>query len=225
MVEKLKSVLKTPRLKSGAKALLLALSLYLMPLWVSGILAFFFYFWPSAFSFSFLGSFISFFIVASNFSSDGNYILSALVFGGAFFLLIGVKNVLFLHRSPLFLTYLGFIAFLGIWEFFTGTLSLPVLALVIFLVVRDGLKSFTPLPGRTALLSAVSALAVAEISWAIYCLNILDIWASVSVALIFGGILFMIIEYLRGSLFKSNAHFWAVALSVIAFTITLIASF
>jgi hypothetical protein len=225
MVEKLKSVLKTPKLRSGAKALVLALSLYALPLWVTGALAFLFYFWPVTFSLGFMGTFISLSIVSAVLFGAAPSFITALAAGVVFFLLLGIKNVLFLHRFSLFLLCLGFIVFSSVWGFFSGLVSLPVLAVMIFLAVRDGLAAFTPFPKKASLFAAVSALVVSEMSWAVFYLNIPDHWATVSVILVFIGVIFMTIEYLRGHLFKSEAPFWATALAVVAFAIAIIASF
>lgn len=225
MERKLKSALKNPKLRSGAKAFALALALYFLPLWVAGVLTLVFYFWSPAFSSGFLGSLIALFAVAETFFSAFPSFFAAAVFGAAFFILLGVKNILFFRRPLYFYLFLGFVSSLAVWLFFNGLLSLLVLAFVIFFLVKDALNAFAPFPGRVPLLSVVSAFAVAEIAWAVFYLGIQPFWAAVSVILVFVGILFVIVKYLRGHIFKSNAPFWTVTLAVIAFAIIIIAAF
>lgn len=207
----------------------MALGLYFLPIWAAGILAAALYFLPAAFSFSFLGTFVSFSVLAGSLFSVSQSVPAAIAAGIMFFLLLGVKNVLFVRRSPVFFFLLSALVFLSLWEFFAGIISLPILALSVFLLCRDAFASFTPPPdggsGRTSLLAAVSALLAAELSWAVFYLNIPVWWAAVAVFLVFSGVLYTVVKYLRGSLFKSNAPFMATALAIVSMTILILASF
>jgi hypothetical protein len=229
MAEKLRSVLKIPKLRLGAKAVALALCLYFLPIWAAGILAAAFYFLPTAFSFSFLGTFVSFSVIAGSLYSVSQSIPAALAAGAMFFLLLGVKNVLFVRRPPVFFFLISALIFLALWEFFAGIVSLPILALVVFLFCRDAFSSFTPPPeggsGRTSLLAAVSALLVSELSWAVFYLNIPVWWATIAVFLVFSGVLYVVVKYLRGSLFRSNAPFIATALAIASVSLLILVSF
>jgi hypothetical protein len=232
MVEKLKSVLKIPKLRLGAKAVALALSLYFLPVWTSLVLSSLFYFLPVAFSFSFLGTFISFLVIVGSFFSalpTLPIVVSVFLAATLFYFLLGIKNVLFLRRSLIFFALFMEMVFFSFWEFFAGIISLPVLALVIFLLSRDALASFTPsVPpagGRIALLSAVLSLLAIQISWAVFYLSISSVWATIAVFMGFSGALYAIIKYLRGELFSSNAPFRAVALAIFSFVLLLLLAF
>jgi len=207
----------------------LALGLYFLPIWAAGILAAVLYFFPVAFSFNFLGTFVSFSVLVGSLFAVSQSVPAALAAGMMFFFLIGVKNVLFVRRSPIFFFLIASLAFLALWEFFAGIISLPILALAVFLVCRDAFMSFTPTPdggsGRTSLLAAVSALLAAELSWAVFYLNIPVWWAAIAVFLVFSGALYAIVKYLRGSLFKSNAPFIATALAIVSMVLLILVSF
>ena len=232
MVEKLRSVLKIPKLRSGAKAIAIALSLSFLPLWATAIIAVFFYFFPVAFSINFLGSFISLSLVVGSFFSSGFVLpsgISAIFAGILFYILLGVKNVLFIHRSPAFFTIFPIIVFCSLLGFFSGAVSLPIVALAVFFLSRDALSAFTPgtplLSGRGALLSAVLALLVAELSWSVFYLDASIVWSAIAVFMGFAGSLYAIIKYLKGELFKSNAPYIATALGIVSFTLLILLAF
>jgi len=226
-VEKLKSVLKTPKLRLGVKALILALALYVLPVWVAVFIAFIIYIRPSIFSLSFLGSFISLFIVFNSFQAINVFSLSLMsVFVTAlFYLLLGVKNMTIFHRLPAFFALLAVIIFASLWGFFAGALSFILLAFIIFLTCRDALYSFTPSPNRSVLLALISAFIVAQLSWVIFYLNIPVFWSATAVFLIFAGIFHLIIQHLRGTLFRSDAPFLSVAIVIATLAMMIMVAF
>lgn len=229
MAGKLKSVLRIPKLRLAAKAVVMALGLYFLPVWAAGILAALLYLVPTAFSFSFIGTFVSLAVLMGSLFSVHPAVFAAVLSGILFFLLLGVKNVVFLHRSPVFFFLCGALTLFGLWEFFSGIVSLPILAMIVFIICRDAFNQFAPSPaggsGRTSLLAAVVALLVAELSWGVFYLNIPVWWASVAVFMVFAGVLNAIVKYLRGTLYKTNAPFWATALAIFSSTILLLVSF
>jgi len=232
MVEKLKSVLKIPKLRSGVKAIVLALALTFLPLWVAGIFAVFFYLFPSAFSMSFLGSFLSLALMVGSFLASGLILpawLSAVLAAILFYVLLGIKNILFIHRSSAFFAIFPTIVFCSLLGFFEGVVSLPVLALIVFFLSKDAFSVFTPATppsgGRGSLLSAVLALLVAELSWSVFYLDIPVAWATFAVFMGFAGALYAVIKYLKGELFKSNAPYVATALAIISFALLMLAAF
>jgi len=230
MVEKLKLVLKTPKLRLGVKAIILALSLSFLPLWASVVVAIVLYFQPMAFSFSFLGTLISFLIIVITISplvGEIAYViaLSALSLSALFYLILGVKNKIFLNRSLALFTLLAVLISSAIWGFFSGNLSLPVLILLTFLVSRDALVSFAPTSGRATLFAGICSLVVVSISWSVWYLNI-PVWlATITVFLPFIGVLYMIVKYFQGELFKSDAPFIAIALAIISYTLWILTAF
>ncbi|MFA4999331.1 MAG: hypothetical protein WC519_01215 [Parcubacteria group bacterium] len=221
--------MKIPKLRLGVKAAVLIPVLYFLPLWAAGIVTLVFYFWPIAFSVSFLGTFISFATVVGLFFSAYPSFFAAFAIAAAFYLLLGVKTVAFIHRSVIFFFLLAAIVFFSLLGFFTGIIPLLLLAFVVFLICRDALVSFTPAisptGGRSSLLAAVSALLVAELAWAVLYLNIPVWWATIAISLVFGGAFYMIIEYLRGKLYRANAHFLATTLAIVGFVVLLLATF
>jgi hypothetical protein len=178
-----------------------------------------------AFSFSFIGTFVSLAVLLGSLFSASPTAPIALLSGFLFFLLLGVKNVVMVRRFPVFFSLVYAMSFIAVWGFFSGIISLPVLALIVFLVCRDAFASFTPFPGRTSLLAAIAALFIAEMSWAVFYLNIPVGWASVAVFMAFSGVLYAIVKYLRGALFKSNAPFIATALGIASASLLLLVSF
>ncbi len=227
MAEKLKSVLKTPKLRLGAKAFAIALALYALPLWAAVLFAFVLYLRQPAFSMNFLGTFVSLFIVFNAFQSANilPLVLISALAAVLFYVLLGVKNMAFLHRLTAFFILLAITVFASLWGFFAGALSLLLASFVIFLVCRDALASFTPAPNRSVFLAAVSAFVVAQLSWAIFYLNI-PVWLAVTTtALVFAGFFHLIIQHLRGALFRSDAPFLAVAAIITAFAILIMAVF
>ncbi|MFA5052836.1 MAG: hypothetical protein WC565_02160 [Parcubacteria group bacterium] len=235
--------MKTPKLRLGVKAVALALALYFLPVWAAGILAAFLYFWPLTFSFSFVLSFIAFLLSAgsffiANFSPFSGWpgVIASVIVAALFVLLLGVKNVIFIRRAPFFFVFLGVIIFASLYGFFAGIIHLPILALVVFFFCRDALASFTPASeptewrngwqtGRTGLLAVVSSLLVTELAWAVFYLNLSVIWATVSVFISFSGAFYMIVEYLRGKLYQTNAPFIAVLAVIASFVILLFTAF
>ena len=227
MVEKLKSVFKTPKLRLVAKAFILALALYALPMWVAILLAYILYARHSTLFLNFLGSFISLFIVFSALKTIDTLspILISIFIATLFYILLGVKNITFRHRLQAFFIFLAAIAFISLWGFFTGALSFILLAFIIFLTCRDALYSFTPSPNRSVLLALVSAFVITQLSWAIFYLNI-PVWLAVTTtALVFAGFFHLIIQHLRGALFRSDAPFLAVAAIITAFAILIMAVF
>ena len=216
MVEKLKSVLKTPKLRLGAKALILALALYTLPMWMAVLLAYILYARHSTLSLNFLGSFISLFIVFNALKATGIFspALISIFIAVLFYILLGVKNITFRHRLQAFFILLAVIVFASLWGFFVGALSLLLVSAIVLLVCRDALYSFIPLPNRSTLLALISAFVVMQLSWAIFYLNIPIFWSAIAVFLIFASIFHLIIQYLRGELFRSEAPFIAVAIVV-----------
>jgi len=216
MVEKLKSVLKTPKLRLGAKALLLALALYILPVWIAVLLALILYFRPTTFSLKFLGSLISLLIVFNAFQANDilSPIFVSILTAILFYILLGVKNMAFFYRLPAFLVLFAIIVFASLWGFFAGALSLVFAIFIIFLICRDALCSFIPLSNRSTLLAFVSAFIVTQLVWAIFYLNISVFWSTTAVFLIFAGIFYLIIQHLRGALFRTEAPFIAVAITI-----------
>jgi len=227
MVEKLKSVFKTPKLRLVAKAFILALALYALPMWVAILLAYILYARHSTLFLNFLGSFISLFIVFSALKTIDTLspILISIFIAILFYILLGVKNITFRHRLQAFFIFLAAIAFISLWGFFTGALSFILLAFIIFLTCRDALYSFTPSPNRSALLALVSAFVVTQLSWAIFYLNIPVFWSVIAVFLIFASIFHLIIQHLRGELFRSEAPFIAVAIVIATLAMMIMVAF
>ena len=227
MVEKLKSVLKTPKLRLGAKALILALALYALPIWMAILFAYILYARHSTLSLNFLGSFISLFIVFNALTIAGalSSILISIFIAVLFYILLGVKNITFRHRLQAFFALLAVIIFTSLWGFFAGALSLLLVSAVVFLVCRDALYSFIPMPNRSALLALVSAFIVVQLSWAIFYLNISVFWSAIVVFLIFASIFHLIIQHLRGELFRSEAPFIAVAIVIATLAVMIMVAF
>jgi len=215
-VEKLKSVLKTPKLRLGAKALILALALYTLPVWMAVLLALILYFRPTTFSSKFLGSLISLLIIFNAFQDTNilSPIFISILTAGLFYILLGVKNMTFFYRLPAFFALFAVIIFASLWGFFAGALSLIFAVFIIFLICRDALYSFMPLSNRSTLLAFVSAFIVAQLAWVIFYLNISVFWSAIAVFLIFAGIFYLIIQHLQGKLFRSEAPFIAVAITI-----------
>ena len=216
MAEKLKSALKTPKLRLGVKALILAVAIYVLPVWAVVFIAFVLYTRPAVFSLNFLGSFISLFIVFNALNAIGvlSPILISILVAVLFYILLGVKNMALLHRLPAFFALLAIIVFASLWGFFAGAISLLSVFFIVFLICRDALYAFTPSPNRSVLLALVSAFIVAQLAWAIFYLNIPVFWSAMAVFLIFAGIFHLIIQHLRGKLFRSDAPFIAVAITI-----------
>jgi len=227
MVEKLKSVFKTPKLRLVAKAFILALALYALPMWVAILLAYILYARHSTLFLNFLGSFISLFIVFNALKTTDTLspILISIFIATLFYILLGVKNITFRHRLQAFFALLAVIIFTSLWGFFAGALSLLLVSTVVFLVCRDALYSFIPMPNRSALLALVSAFIVAQLSWAIFYLNIPVFWSTIVVFLIFASVLHLIIQHLRGALFRSDAPFIAVAIVITTLAIMIMVVF
>ncbi len=234
MAEKLKLVLKTPKLRLGIKAVIFALSLYLLPLWAALPIALVLYLRPTAFYLNFLGTFASFLFIVFVFSRslllNGElvYITALTVFFAAllFYAILGVKNMIFIHRYfVLIATFITLIS-LTVWGFFSGLIPLIALILITLFVSKDALSSFTPAPPRRAtFFAAICALSVATLSWAIFYLNISQWWATIIVLLPFIGVLYLSIKYFQGELFKSDAPFIAVALAIISYALLILVVF
>ncbi len=233
MVEKLKLVLKIPKLRLGIKAVIFALALYLLPLWAALPVALALYLRPAAFYLNFLGTFTSFLFIVFVFSRslllNGElvYITALIVFFAAllFYAILGVKNMLFVHRSyVLFSSYL-FLATLSVWGFFSGVIPLIALIPVIFLISKDALASIASAHNRSTFFSAILSLVVATLSWAIFYLNISLWWATIITLLPAIGALYVIVKYFQGELFKSDSPFIAVTLTIISYTLLILVAF
>lgn len=196
------SVWTDPKLRSGAKAVALALSLVFLPIWAGAIFGFIIYFFPIAFSFEFLGSFAAFMILAFLLKASSSAVLFAVLSTILFFLLLGIKNVLFLRRKEAFIIFLSLIGILSIYGFFAGFIPLPVVGLLILLSFKDLLRSFTGFPGRHVFLSAVLGLSSIEVLYAVSSLNLSLSASVISSTLILFPLSSAFFFHLKGTLFR-----------------------
>jgi hypothetical protein len=166
MVEKLKLVWKTPKLKLGAKALILAASFFYLPFWFSALIACLFYFYPALNTEKLLTSFfVSLFLgfVFSGIIPAADFWLIA---ASIFYLLLGVKDMTFINRKSVYTLLSASIIVATFFGVLSGAISPWLLALLLFLLFREFFSIILPdYPKRARLFAGIFALIGFEIFW------------------------------------------------------------
>ncbi|MCL4437431.1 hypothetical protein M1513_00080 [Patescibacteria group bacterium] len=146
MAIKLKSALKTIPWSLAAKAVITAGSWLLLPFWVFVLVVFYFYFIPLFRPFKFIALFLSFLILA--FLLPVNW-AAALALAVVFFLILGIKDLIFIERrtvyeiSVLLISLLAFISFFSIYSFLDiSSLKGVVLILILGYFLLRGLIDY-----------------------------------------------------------------------------------
>jgi len=217
--------LRDPKLRSGVKALVLVLSFFFFPLWMTGILASLLYFFPASFIGDFFGTLLGLGFVT--FSLIGHVPLwaVALVSSAVFFMLLGVKNVYLPKRAVVFSVISGIIFAALAFGVFAHLISLPLFAIVVFLIVREGLRSFTTLSQRANPSAAVISLVLTEVAWVIGWLGISAVSSAIIEIIFAASAGSLIYRHLRGEITDRKALFWSSALAVIGVSLMLLAAF
>lgn len=221
----LKSLLKDPKLRSGVKALTLILSFFFFPLWMTGILASLLYLFPASFIGDFFGTLLALGVVTFSFIGHAPLWIVAIISSAVFFLLLGVKNVYLPKRAVVFSVVSGVIFAALAFGVFARFISLPLFAVAVFLVAREGLRSFTTLSQRANSSAAVISLILSEIAWVIGWLGI-SAGSSAVIEFIFAASAgSLIYRHLRGEITNRKAIFWSSALAVVGVSAMLLAAF
>lgn len=221
----LRSLLRGPKLRSGVKALVLASSFFFLPIWATGVLAFFFYWMPSAFASEFFGTVLALGFVT--FSFIGRFPLweVAVASSLAFFLILGVKNV-FLPKRAMIFSIVSAALFIALsFGIFSRFISLPLFAIAVFLVAREGFKAFTTLSQRAGVSAAIVALVLSEIAWVLGWFFISPLSATVIELFFAASLVNLIFRHLRGEITNARAIFWSSTLAVIGMAGMLLAAF
>lgn len=204
MEEKLRLAWKDPRSRSGAKALLLALSSVFFSPVVTGIAGFVFYFFPFAFSFEFLGSLIALGIAFFSLQAVFSPVFLAIVLALLFFILLGVKNVFLAKRKEGYFAFALIVCLGIITAFFAGNLPLIISGIALGLVFKDLFISFTGFPGRQVFLSFVLGFISIEILWAVSYLGLSPFVSVLSSSLLIFPAAVTLFAHLRGNLFRDG---------------------
>jgi hypothetical protein len=188
MVPKLRLVLKNPHLQLALKAIIFGGFLTLVKLGNFGItpilffvlVAFLLYSRPifntSAFLISFLILIITIIFILKIFPENNFFFLSALFFSLMFYILLGVKNLIFINRAlwylffNLALFYSVFISFFYIDKSTLFAAKVLILFLALFLLFKEFFRFLLPeyqLPKKKALIVWLLALIVLEIVFAV----------------------------------------------------------
>jgi hypothetical protein len=166
MVEKLKSVWKIPKFKLGVKAFILAASFFYLPFWISALLACFFYFYPALNTGKLLTSFlVSLFLgfVFSGMIPAADFWLTA---GFIFYLLLGVKDMVFVNWKPVYILLVASIIVATFFGVLSGAISPWLLALLLFVVFKEFFSIILPgYPKRSRLFAGVFSLISFELFW------------------------------------------------------------
>jgi hypothetical protein len=166
MAERLKSVWKIPKLRLGVKAACLAASFFYLPFWVSALLACFLYFYPALNTEKLLASFLSSLFLGFVFSE----IMSAadlwLVSSVIFYLLLGVKDMVFLNQKSVYGLLFSVLMVAGFFGVLSGAISPWILALLVFILFREFFSIILPsYPKRAKLFAAAMALISFHVFW------------------------------------------------------------
>jgi len=171
MALKLKSVLENQQLTLLFKALMFGAFLLFTPPLLFIIAALFLYFKPLFNTFSFFSSFIILLILSLSLT---NGLLAAILFSFVFYIILGVKNLVFinrwrwyhlLHLSLFYSTFLLFFLSDNTSNFFFKSFGLFLIS--VFLL-REFLKfAAADFPKRRLLISWALSLFVVEITWVI----------------------------------------------------------
>lgn len=192
MLKKLNSVFRNPALRLIPKGLIFAgLLIWLLsikPVGFFSVLLFllvsFYFYWRPLFSGrQFLGSFLTLLVVSIlalrflNFTILG--IVSGLGLGILFYWLLGIKNLVFAHRSAVYYLLNSFLFFLVFFFFFlidkSRSFWFQYLAagLAVFLLSKEFLSFFiSDFPKRKTLAAAGFSFLVLELLWAVSLLPI-----------------------------------------------------
>ncbi|MDD4930835.1 MAG: hypothetical protein PHG66_01615 [Candidatus Colwellbacteria bacterium] len=225
MALKLRSLLKGPKLRSGVKSLVLAVSFSFLPLWAIGVLAFVFYAMPSTFMFEFLGSLIALGMAVAVAEGAIPAVFLAAIAGIFFFVLLGIKGVFLPHRGILHTAFSASIFLTMAYGFFVGTVALPVLSISVFLLLRDRFASFTVLSQRAAAAAAVISLVLSEIAWGVGWLGASHILSTVVVSLFGLSMLTVVHDHLSGDISAKNSIFRGSAIAVLGIAGLIMAAF
>ncbi|MCL4406294.1 MAG: hypothetical protein M1586_00040 [Patescibacteria group bacterium] len=164
MEEKLKSVWKTPKLKLGVKALILAASFFYLPFWFAALVACVFYFFPALNTEKLITSFLISLFLGFVFSGIVPAADFWLIAGVIFYLLLGVKDMVFINRKfvyGLLFASVMIAAFLGV---LAGAVSPWLLALLLLLLFREFFSVMLPdYPKRARLFAGAFTLIGFEI--------------------------------------------------------------
>jgi len=242
MAIKLKSVLKNPQLQLAFKALIFGGFLVLAKLGGLGVVpvifflltAFLLYSRPLFNAFSFIVSFLLLVIVSLSvlkiFPYEGNYFLLAVFFSSfLFYLLLGVKNLVFIDRAFWF-NFFGLALFYAVFLIFfwaDKSTFFVIKSLLLFLVVlflsRDFLSISVPdypFPQKKTLASWLLAFIMLELAWVISLLP-LGFINSANLAIMSVFLLGDVtINYLRGALTRR-----AILIDVTLFVVLLLVVF
>ena len=166
MAEKLKSVWKTPKLRLGVKAACLAASFFYLPFWASALLASLFYFYPALNTEKLLASFLSSlflgFVFSGIMSAADLWLVSAVIF----YLLLGVKDMVFLNQKSVYGLLFSVLMIAGFFGVLSGAISPWILALLIFILFREFFWIILPsYPKRARFLAGAMALIAFQIFW------------------------------------------------------------
>ena len=225
MAPGLRSLLKGPKLRSGAKALVLALSFFFLPLWTTGVFAFLFYCLPSAFAPEFFGTVVTLGFVVFSFLSFAPLWVVAIISSLLFFLILGVKNV-FLPKRAVIFSFIALSIFIALsFGVFSRFISLPLFAVSVFLVAREGFKAFTTLSQRATVSAAIVTLVLSELAWVMGWFFISPLSAAFIELIFATSVANLIFRHLRGEIATARAIFWSLTLSVIGLAGMLLAAF
>jgi len=188
MVTKFKSILKRTPWSLVAKAAATGVAWLLFPFWVSAVLVLWWYFVPPFRVVVFGGHCLALLSLMWILGSLGQTPLEAVVIGAAFFLLVGVKDLIFISRealhtlltfSLLFFVYAGFSSMadvLGAWS--GGAIAFFLALLLAFLMCMGFFRyRFPELPmSHVVTLSGLIVLIVAELGTALL-FSPIEAWA------------------------------------------------
>ncbi len=228
MVQKLRLLLKIPKLRlAGKSAVALLISIFL-PLWLGLPVFLLFYYYPffSGFSLFFSSVFVFFlsrFFLTGVFLPDSFFeqipflrYLLFFAFFAVFFLILGLKNYLFIDRKKSYLIFLALVLFFFFYGIFAGKIGFWLAPFLLFLIMRDFVFFlYGDLSSkRLIFISAFLALIFFEGLWAALWLNLPVLLSTLNVLVFCLCVLFVMDAYFKGTL---SARFAILAFSGLVF--------
>lgn len=221
---KLKSLLADPKLKSGAKAFALALSLAFLPFWAFAVIFSAVFLPPFTFPVPFVFSAAATVFSLHYFASAFGYYWAFFIALDIFFALFAVKNYAVVDRQKMFLFLSPAVFLIVLYGFMAGAVSLLSLSLITFALAVD-LFSFAPEKNKHYALAGVLALITAEVAWVINLLGIAPYFSVPITLALVSAAAFALIRHLQGSLLGTNALYLSLGTAVIATVSVFIALF
>ncbi|MBZ1349000.1 MAG: hypothetical protein KY053_02115, partial [Candidatus Liptonbacteria bacterium] len=214
MVQKLRLLLKTPKLRLVAKSAAALLVSVFLPPWLGLPIFLFFYYYPffpgffllfsSVFAFFLSRGFLTGVFLPDYFFEQVFFLryLMFFIFFVVFFLILGLKNYLFTDRKKPYLVFLTLVLFFLFYGVFVGGISLWLAPFLLFFIIRDFLFFLygeLP-PKRLIFISAFLVLIFFQGLWAVLWLNLPALLSALNVLVFCLCLLFVIDAYLKGIL-------------------------